>query len=228
MPFSYQRGSQGHEATLPPRPLPNQPERRILTEERSSDSSYHASARKSDRKYSLSSYEHPYDIRPPDSAHRRDSVNLGNARLDQNGAYSTSEEPRNNHVGEPTVVPPIERRQGILAEVMDWYSKTRSGTHELPSHDPYALNDRAPSGYDSEHESSTGWGRLQKGDSAFSQCTMDSELLDEDDPRITGKESSRVDDPEDLERHTLRQMDYKARRKHIQRIRIQFNISCKL
>ncbi|KAF8205090.1 DUF1212-domain-containing protein [Pholiota molesta] len=67
---------------------------------------------------------------------------------------------------------------------------------------------------------------MRKDDSTFSQTsTLDSEFLDPDDPRVTGKEAGQVDDQEDLEKNVLRQMDYRTRRKHIQRIRIEFNIS---
>ncbi|KAF8165217.1 hypothetical protein B0H34DRAFT_780172 [Crassisporium funariophilum] len=58
-----------------------------------------------------------------------------------------------------------------------------------------------------------------------SRMSSGSEILDPDDPRITGVEPNQLDDQEDLEKNTLRQMDYRTRRKHIQRIRIEFNIS---
>jgi hypothetical protein len=68
---------------------------------------------------------------------------------------------------------------------------------------------------------------MRRGDSTFSMTSFGSDVLDPDDPRVTGMTSTQLDDQEDLEKNTLRQMDYRARRKHIQRIRIEFNVSCK-
>ncbi|KDR83607.1 hypothetical protein GALMADRAFT_54796 [Galerina marginata CBS 339.88] len=88
--------------------------------------------------------------------------------------------------------------------------------------------DRPPSQFqaqDSEYGYSTALSGMRRGYSAISQCSLDSDILEPDDPRITGRYARQLDDQEDLEKNTLRQMDYKTRRKHIQRIRIQFNIS---
>ncbi|KAF9057691.1 hypothetical protein BJ165DRAFT_1335228 [Panaeolus papilionaceus] len=69
---------------------------------------------------------------------------------------------------------------------------------------------------------------MRRGDSTYSLASMNSDIIDPDDPRVTGITAKQVDDQDDLEKNTLRQMDYKARRKHIQRIRIQFNVSSML
>ncbi|KAF9268113.1 DUF1212-domain-containing protein [Marasmius fiardii PR-910] len=52
-----------------------------------------------------------------------------------------------------------------------------------------------------------------------------SEALDEYDPRVTGVRAEHLEDHEDLEKNTLRQMDYKTRRKHLMRIKIEFNVT---
>ena len=53
-----------------------------------------------------------------------------------------------------------------------------------------------------------------------------SQVLDPDDPTVTGERKNTLDDPEDVERACLKQMNYKARRKLQQRVRIEFNITC--
>lgn len=60
-----------------------------------------------------------------------------------------------------------------------------------------------------------------------SLASDDSQVLDPDDPLITGERKMLLDDAEDLERACLRQMNYKARQKYRDRIRIEFNITCK-
>lgn len=64
--------------------------------------------------------------------------------------------------------------------------------------------------------------RLRRSDSSSS---LDSEQgLDPDDPRITGKKSHNLEEIA-LEKEMLRSMDYRSRRKYIQRIKIEFNVS---
>ncbi|KAF8076533.1 hypothetical protein FPV67DRAFT_1558984 [Lyophyllum atratum] len=58
-----------------------------------------------------------------------------------------------------------------------------------------------------------------------SMTSAGSDLLDPDDPRITGIEAKYLEDPEDVEKNALRQMDYRARRKHLTRIKIEFNVT---
>ena len=53
-----------------------------------------------------------------------------------------------------------------------------------------------------------------------------SQVIDPDDPTVTGERRRQLDDPEDIERACLKQMSYRARRKYQQRIRIEFNITC--
>ncbi|KAL1722397.1 hypothetical protein EV715DRAFT_193026 [Schizophyllum commune] len=60
---------------------------------------------------------------------------------------------------------------------------------------------------------------------SFVSNNSDYEGLDPDDPIVTGKKANQLEDPEDVRKHTLRQMDYRTRRKHLQRIKIEFNIS---
>ncbi|PCH41220.1 DUF1212-domain-containing protein [Wolfiporia cocos MD-104 SS10] len=61
-------------------------------------------------------------------------------------------------------------------------------------------------------------------DSAASNVS-DYQVLDADDPRITGIRKATLDDPDDIEKACLRQMTYKERRKYHSRVRIEFNIT---
>jgi hypothetical protein len=182
------------------------------------------------RKFSLSSYEHPYDIPPPERIHPntissangtqssrlRKSIGL----LDQD---NTQELPTyGNNDGDQT-----QKRQGILANMMQWYSMSNSGTHQIPGQGNPELTRRQPSTFsEKEYGYSSAVNGMRRGDSTFSMMSFGSDVLDPDDPRLTGVRASQLDDQEDLEKNVLRQMDYRARRKHIQRIRIEFNVSC--
>ncbi|KAF9226595.1 DUF1212-domain-containing protein [Gyrodon lividus] len=53
----------------------------------------------------------------------------------------------------------------------------------------------------------------------------DSDILDPDDPRMTGVTKRCLDDYDDEKRNALRQMDYRQRRKERQKIRIEFNVT---
>ncbi|THV08405.1 DUF1212-domain-containing protein [Dendrothele bispora CBS 962.96] len=63
---------------------------------------------------------------------------------------------------------------------------------------------------------------FRRADSCFSTS---SDVLDPDDPHVTGARADCLDDPDDLEKNTLRQMDYRSRRKHLMRVNIEFNVS---
>lgn len=172
-------------------------------------------------KYSLSSYEHPYDISSPSPAYTEARGYLNNYAAAQDNIKLGG----NGTQAESSHTTQARKRQGLLASMMDWYSMTRSGTHELPDQHQNTWGHDSPTA-NNIYGFSSGVA-LRKDDSAVSQTsTLDSEFLDPDDPRVTGKEAGQVDDQEDLEKNVLRQMDYRTRRKHIQRIRIEFNISC--
>ncbi|KAH7930731.1 DUF1212-domain-containing protein [Leucogyrophana mollusca] len=58
-----------------------------------------------------------------------------------------------------------------------------------------------------------------------SNYSNESEILDADDPRLTGITKDCLDDYEDERRNALRQMDYRQRRKERQKVRIEFNVT---
>jgi hypothetical protein len=176
------------------------------------------------KKYSLSSYEHPHDVPPPNYVYGGADI-LTDSRL---GPVQRSFASPSNEIGGQLDAPYVEqaqKRQGLLSSMMDWYSMARSGTHQIPDSNRVARGNGSAFSDDERGYSSAVSG-MRRGESTFSQASMNSDFFEPDDPRITGIHARQVDDQEDLEKNTLRQMDYKARRKHIQRIRIQFNISC--
>lgn len=184
------------------------------------------------RKYSLSSYEHPYDIPPPERIHANTITSANAIRpssLRKIVGFSLPDNAQeistngNNNDGDQT-----QKRQGILANMMEWYSTSNSGTHQIPSQSKPELTRRHPSTFlEDDYGYSSAVNGMRRGDSTFSMMSFGSDVLDPDDPRITGMTATQLDDQEDLEKNALRQMDYRARRKHIQRIRIEFNVSCK-
>ncbi|KAJ7276538.1 hypothetical protein B0H12DRAFT_1005255 [Mycena haematopus] len=58
-----------------------------------------------------------------------------------------------------------------------------------------------------------------------SMASNNSDVLDPDDPRVTGITARNLEDPADIDKNTLRLMDYKSRRKHLMRAKIEFNVT---
>lgn len=56
---------------------------------------------------------------------------------------------------------------------------------------------------------------------------FESDEMPEEPPNENGR-GRHAEDLDDLEKNTLRQMDYKTRRKHMMRIKIEYNITCKV
>ena len=182
------------------------------------------------RKYSLSSYEHPYDIPSPERVYANDTTSLANTRpsglrksVGFSGIAHTQGSSDEDNGGDQT-----QKRQGILANIMQWYSMSNPGTHQIPSQAKPELTRQSSTLSENEYGYSSAVSGMRRGDSTFSMMSFGSDVLDPDDPRLTGVRATQLDDQEDLEKNALRQMDYRARRKHIQRIRIEFNVSCEL
>ncbi|KAJ7507957.1 hypothetical protein B0H11DRAFT_2153490 [Mycena galericulata] len=58
-----------------------------------------------------------------------------------------------------------------------------------------------------------------------SMASNNSDLLDPDDPRVTGVTAQNLEDPADIDKSVLSLMDYKSRRKHLMRAKIEFNVT---
>jgi hypothetical protein len=199
------------------------------TESQSTPANAGIEARDPWKKYSLLSYEHPYDIPPPNYVHDGADVStVSRPGLVQRGFAFQGKETSHAEGGQSDAphVEQAQKRQGLLSSMMDWYSMARSGTHQIPDSNRI-VRGNISAFTDDERGNSTSVSGMWRGDSTFSQTSMNSDLFEPDDPRITGIHAKQLDDQQDLEKNTLRQMDYRARRKHIQRIRIQFNVSCK-
>ena len=181
------------------------------------------------RKYSLSSYEHPYDIPPPERIHANTVISTNTtqpSRLRTSVGFLDSDRTQEIPTYADNEGGQTQKRQGILANMMQWYSMNNSGTHQIPSQGKPELTSQPSTFSEKEYGYSSAVNGMRRRDSTFSMTSFGSDVLDPDDPRLTGVRASQLDDQEDLEKNTLRQMDYRARRKHIQRIRIEFNVTC--
>lgn len=178
------------------------------------------------RKYSLSSYEHPYDITPPQYVYT--------------GPFNSNPIPRNvSFRGTPDVqvYDPKDKsgteeygahkRRGILSNMMDWYALDRSRTRQATSQNE-SMNRQGSTQSDDDYGYSSALRDMRRNDSMHSMISLGSDILDPDDPRVTGVKAKQLEDQDDLEKNALRQMDYRTRRKHLQRVRIEFNVSCTL
>ncbi|OBZ76083.1 Pheromone-regulated membrane protein 10 [Grifola frondosa] len=177
-----------------------------------------------DSRYSMSSYRHPYDIKPPADAYSRSQpYHRGSGRPNQSTNSADEDEDRDDQtdVGDEgcNLGSRDDRRRGVLANMIDLYADNyarRNRDDDDSSESMSRMNSYTPSAISSQP-----W-NLRRRDSAASN---NSQVIDPDDPTVTGERKAQLDDPEDIEKACMRQMSYKARRKLRQRIRIEFNIT---
>lgn len=184
-----------------------------------------------DQRYSLSSYQHPYEIEPPAAAHPINGAHIARpASVTRRSALRRSvsfvDSPKLNQYDVDDIESQDNRAEVDEAESRP--SKTRGLTTYM--RELYALRDDDPEkghygGSGDDEENMRRRPRYQS-QASFVSNNSDYEGLDPDDPIVTGKKANQLEDPEDVRKHTLRQMDYRTRRKHLQRIKIEFNISC--
>lgn len=181
-------------------------------------------------KYSFSSYQHPYDIQPPQGAYsgpggsatqsskrpavRRRSVSFSDQQPTVR-EYIPDEEEETDAETDRAL-----KKRGIPSNMLDLYAlNARNGEQtEMQRQDSDAGSD----GY--AYTSARNF--MRRRDSFASTVSGGSDMLDPDDPRVTGVRARYLEDPEDIEKHTLRGMDYRSRRKHRRRVKIEFNVSC--
>lgn len=155
----------------------------------------------------FSAHDSPYSITPPNYSYLARYNTPPNALSSTQGGFEEKRPyNRDPEAGRN------QKRQDLTDSIMDWYS-TRSGTRGVPQ----------PGDYD-ERDSTDGHS-VRRRNSLYSNASNDSDMTGEDEPRDRKESHNRRGSEEDIEKETLRQMDYKTRRKHIQRIRIQFNVS---
>jgi hypothetical protein len=134
------------------------------------------------RKYSLSSYEHPYDIPSPERIHASTTTSANAIRpsaLRKSVGFSVPDHAQetstygDNNEGDQT-----QKRQGILANMMHWYSMGNSGTHQIPSQDKPELTRRHPSTFsESDYGYSSAVNGMRRGDSTFSMMSFGTDLI---------------------------------------------------
>ena len=194
------------------------------------------------KKFSLSSYQHPCEIVPPSNAYpsprpatqphplrasvQHDAHPSDNYHIPE---HQTEESKDDQHLDVASHERELKRR-GILSNYLELLALSHWDTDGDDIEKPQGSTRPQFSRGDSEY--SPGYTRLPpnvwRSDSMASTASAGSDMLDPDDPHVTGIAKKCLDDPEDLEKNTLRQMDYKARRKERQRIKIEFNICCML
>ncbi|KAF5344133.1 hypothetical protein D9758_008820 [Tetrapyrgos nigripes] len=183
-------------------------------------------------KYSFSSYQHPRDIPPPPDAYSGTSNQQRPLRsaLRRSVSFAVGDvEPESDDEARSPEAERAQKRRGVPSQMLDLHALNRDIEKEAEknimrrrqsSHSQYSDDEGH---YSTARASFTnGHPDLRRADSAHS---VSSDILDPDDPRVTGARAQCLDDPEDLEKNTLRQMDYHSRRKHLMRVKIEFNVS---
>jgi len=171
-------------------------------------------------RYTFSSYNHPSEIPAPDDAAGLDQTRINTSRSTPTGE---SEDAPNKIVSNRT--DRVMQRRGYLTGVREWYASINDNV-ERELH----VNEESPSM--STHErKSTRPKYMTRGDSMYSFNSLGSDFESDEMPKEPPGEDNtgrHAEDIDDLEKNTLRQMDYKTRRKHMMRIKIEYNITCKV
>ena len=167
--------------------------------------------------FSFSSYKHPYDIAPPAGAHGHapQESSLRSRTTEASKAVEKySPDPQSMDIEkamDETTRQLPRRRRGYLTNLIDLYN---------------AYDD--PEGRDPMTERRNAIANATKRTPGLGDplAYNDEQVLDPDDPLLTGVHKESQEDPEDLEKNALRAMNYKDRRKEQEKIRIEFNVSC--
>lgn len=184
-------------------------------------------------KYSLSSYQHPYDIPPPQSAYPGSGALATQSRPLRSAlrrGVSFAEEPcvMEYQPNEETIDHKTERalkRRGIPSNMMDLFALNNADNNR-DIKNPGGVRRQVSDANSDDFGYSSARPGMRRLDSMVSMMSGGSDILDPDDPRVTGVEAKHLEDSEDIEKNVLRQMDYRARRKHLMRIKIEFNVTC--
>jgi hypothetical protein len=184
-------------------------------------------------KYSFSSYQHPYDIRPPQIAYSGagdSSMQPSQRPVPRRGVSFSEERPVVCEYipdeDEEDLDPEAERalkRRGVPSNMLDLYA-FNAGNEDIEGQP--RIRRRASNADSDAYAYTSARDFMRRRDSAASTASAGSDMLDPDDPRVTGVKARYLEDPEDIEKYTLRKMDYRSRRKHRRRVKIEFNVSC--
>ena len=182
-------------------------------------------------RYLWSSYQHPYEIEPPSGVYnnatfgptrRRPTIgSIGNQRDNiSEGSTTRQFQPRysaqDSESFDAPLAPTPRRFRGGFANMLELW---RVYWQQAPDQSEYV----AP--YDALFGDGYSRPGLMRSRSSVG--------YDPDDPKITGTKKLSQDDPEDAESQcrqemNLQYMSYRQRRKEAQKIKIQFNVTCKL
>ncbi|KAG7096800.1 hypothetical protein E1B28_004209 [Marasmius oreades] len=177
-------------------------------------------------KFSLSSYNHPHEIPPPRDVYTPNTSDHPRPlRSALRRSVSFAQDPGvkefepddqvDEHEEMDSSMERAQKRRGIPSQMIQLYGLNRE--IEMEQHDRTPKSSFSSSEYTFQRPN---YRRLD------SMASASSEVFDEYDPRITGVRAEHLDDHEDLEKNALRQMDYRSRRKHLMRVKIEFNVVC--
>lgn len=165
----------------------------------------------------FSSYRHPYDIQPPPTA-----VARGHDEYSRHFYLPTEDGPEEEMSAEDIedietmkAVPADERRRGLFANILQLHGM------DLFDEDDEDGKSVVKTFGGAANSSGRPWG-FRRIDSLASESDQ---IMDPDDPAVTGTRKASQDDPEDIEKNVLRGMNYRDRRKEKQRMRIELNIT---
>jgi Putative threonine/serine exporter len=177
-------------------------------------------------RYLWSSFQHPYDIEPPSRVYndatfgpeKRLTLGTLEDRCDSASGGPRRSLPPRYSMQDPIDVslPPMPRRfRGGFANMLELW---RVSWQQVPDQSEFVI----PHDTLFDQGNSRPW--MVRSQSSFG--------YDPDDPKITGTKKVSQDDPEDAESQCRQQMNlqymsYRQRRKEAQRIKIQFNVTCK-
>lgn len=178
-----------------------------------------------DSVYSLSSYRHPYDIQPPSLAYNMTGTGGPDVPETSRSLKSEGDDDANDDE--------IDKHKKRFAKKLEDRRRRKSELEDLQRNGGGVLSNLidlygVENGFDVESGTFRTPGRLGGlGPGDVDPRALDAcQVLDPDDPLITGVKKNRLDGAEDLEKAKLRDMDYKSRRKVRQQMRIEFNITC--
>ncbi|KAF7789738.1 hypothetical protein EIP86_000684 [Pleurotus ostreatoroseus] len=164
-------------------------------------------------RFSLSSYSHPYDIQPPPGAYGRspqETQYFVRASVSKSEIASEDYGSQIEDVERALDDQLPRRRRGYLTNLIDLYN---------------AYDGSEDDTYDEERRDAIMDANRRASRLVDPLAYNDDQILDPDDPIITGARKKCLEDSEDVEKNARRLMSYKDRRKQQERIRIEFNVS---
>ncbi|KAL9712845.1 pheromone-regulated protein prm10 [Leucoagaricus gongylophorus] len=171
---------------------------------------------RSGNRYTFSSYNHPSEIPPPNDAAGLDQTRIQTQKCTVTESEDASDKIVQNRADR------IMQRRGYLTGVKEWYASI----NDNPERESTVNEGKLPT---STHERRPTRPRyMARGDSMYSFNSLGSDFESDEMPEEPPNENGRgrhAEDLDDLEKNTLRQMDYKTRRKHMMRIKIEYNIT---